>query len=173
MKCIFIVLAVSVCLSFVRSFPNNPDTYRQSTQLKQKKLSEIIEDLMRDKERYRGSIREYMRLNGLTLARSGKRCANFGDDGCGSAGVPGAGSDSDWIGGGFTPGKRCANFGDDGCANGGIPGANADQDWLDGGFSPGKRCANLGDEGCANGGVEGAGSDADWLNGNFNPGRKR
>jgi len=64
----------------------------------------------------------------------GRRCANFGDDGCASgmlsiffkieadnanlAGIPGAAADTAWIDGGFTPGKRCANFGDDGCASG-------------------------------------------------------
>lgn len=68
-----------------------------------------------------------------------KRCANLFDEGCSNGGIPGTGSDSDWINGGSSPGKRCTNLYDEGCSNGGIPGSGSDNDWINGGNSPGRR----------------------------------
>ncbi|KAJ8923710.1 hypothetical protein NQ315_010291, partial [Exocentrus adspersus] len=118
--------------------------------------------------------RDLNRLGGnwLTNTYPGKRCVNTMDESCSNGGIPGAGSDNDWLGGGFTPGKRCANVMDESCGNGGIPGSGSDRDWLDGGFTPGKRCANVMDESCSNGGIPGSGSDKDWLEGGFTPGKR-
>lgn len=70
---------------------------------------------------------------------SAKRCANLFDEGCSNGGIPGSGSDSDWINGGGSPGKRCTNLFDEGCSNSGIPGSSSDLDWISGGGSPGRR----------------------------------
>ncbi|KAH1029371.1 hypothetical protein HUJ05_002627 [Dendroctonus ponderosae] len=238
MNRIITLLAISVALSAAMSVPNV--YHKTSNSLKQEQLAALINQLLREKQVYQEVKRECLRMGPLgclndprkhllTMYNPGKRCANFGDDGCLSVmvsvvefkeqvptvigwpvvlppekdaltlamkavlqaknpnpllgqektfivlipgGVIGAASDSDWIGGGFSPGKRCANLGDEGCANGGVPGAAADTDWIDGGYSPGKRCANLGDEGCVTGGVSGAGSDSDWISGGFSPGKR-
>ncbi|XP_019865508.1 uncharacterized protein LOC109594708 [Aethina tumida] len=90
------------------------------------------------------------------------------DEGCSNGGIPGSGTDADWINN-YGPGKRCVNILSESCDNGGIPGAGSDDDWIHDN-SPGKRCANILDEGCNNGGVPGSGSDADWINNN-SPGK--
>ncbi|KAJ8941899.1 hypothetical protein NQ318_001754 [Aromia moschata] len=116
-----------------------------------------------------------------------KRCAYLLDESCGNGGIPGAGSDSDWLNQGFNPGKRGLNLFDEGSINGGISGISQDSDFLNTGFNPGKRCVNTMDEACnnggipgsgsdsdCNGGIPGSGSDSDWLNPNgLNPGKRR
>ncbi|XP_066247060.1 uncharacterized protein [Euwallacea similis] len=132
------LFAMTLAMSFAMSVPivnEKPGVLRQG------ELEALIRQYLRERRLYKQPRAYALNL----LNRETKRCANFGDDGCASGGIPGAGADSDWIDGGFTPGKRCANFGDDGCGSGGIPGAGADSDWIDGGFTPGKRSLSQGE----------------------------
>ncbi|XP_028166288.1 uncharacterized protein LOC114357050 isoform X4 [Ostrinia furnacalis] len=101
-----------------------------------------------------------------------KRCVNVWDEGCINGQLNGAGSDDNFLNGGFNPGKRCVNMWDEGCINGQLGGAGGDDNFLNGGFNPGKRCVNMWDEGCINGQLGGAGGDDNFLNGGFNPGKR-
>ncbi|XP_018578783.1 uncharacterized protein LOC108916930 [Anoplophora glabripennis] len=102
-------------------------------------------------------------------ATATKRCAYLLDEACNNGGIPGAGSDSDWLTQGFNPGKRSSKVLEEEPDNDLNP--EPDDDRPNGDFNLGKHCVNAMDESCDNEEIPGAGPERDWLHRGFHPGK--